>query len=67
MNTPVAVPPSATQFVRGVGVVAQQVPRAVIVPSPSEVMFPPNVAPVVLMEAEVGVVTVGATGGVNRM
>ena len=60
VNTPVAVPPSATQFVRGLAVVPQHVPRAVMASPPSDVMFAPSVAVVFVMDVAVGEVSVGA-------
>ena len=59
-----SVPPSAEQLVCVVCwvEVPQQVPRAVMLAPPSEVMLAPRVAPVDVIDAEVGVVTVGAVG-----
>ena len=66
VNTPVVVPPSATQFVVGAGVVPQHVPRAVIEAGiPSDVTFAPKVAVVVPIEVTVGVVTIGKLKVVN--
>ena len=59
VNTPVVVPPSATQFVTGFASVPQQVPLEVMAVPPSDVTFAPSVAPVVLIAETVGVVTVG--------
>ena len=60
VKVPVVVPVAATQLVVGLAVVPQHVPRAVIVAGlPRDVTLAPRVAPVVVMEAEVGVVTVG--------
>ena len=60
MNVPVVVPVAAEQFVVGLAVVPQQVPRAEIeAGTPKEVTVAPRVAPVVVMEETVGVVTVG--------
>ena len=62
MNVPVVVPLAAVQFVVGFVVVPQQVPRADIDAGyPREVTLAPRVAPVVVIEVSVGVVTVGAT------
>ena len=55
------VPPSATQLVVGAAVVAQHVPRAVNVAPPFDVTFAPRVAVVLVISADVGDVTVGAT------
>ena len=65
VNMPVAVPPSATQLVVGAGEVPQQVPRAVRVAPPLEVMFAPRVAVVLPIEVAVGEVTVGATAAIT--
>ena len=60
VNTPVAVPPSAWQFIMEVDNVPQQVPRFVRGGgTPELVTFAPKVAPVVVMEETVGLVTVG--------
>jgi hypothetical protein len=47
----------------GLAVVAQQVPLAVIVPPPSAVTFPPEVAVVNVIAVAAVVVTVGSTIG----
>lgn len=60
VNTPVAVPPSAAQLSVGAAVVPQQVPRAVMLAPPLEVMLAPKVAPEPVIEVAVGEVTVGA-------
>jgi hypothetical protein len=53
-------PPSAIQFVVGLTVVPQQVPRAEMMAGlPKEVTFAPSVAPVVVIEVTVGEETVG--------
>ena len=59
VKTPVAVLPSGLQLVTGVAVVAQQVPRAVRVAPPSEVILAPRVAPLEVIEVAVGEVMVG--------
>ena len=57
---PVVKPEAAVQFVVGFTVVPQQVPRAEIEAGiPREVTLAPRVAPVVVIEAAVGEVTVG--------
>lgn len=67
MKTPVVAPPSARQFVAGAGEVPQQVPRAeILAGTPREVTVAPKVAPVVVIDATVGAVTVGmALGGLS--
>ena len=47
----------------GDGVVAQQTPRAVIVPSPSSVMFPPETAVVEVIEETAAVERVAIITG----
>ena len=60
VNAPVVVPPWATQFVTGAGVVPQQVPRAEMeAGTPRDVTLAPRVALVDMTEVTVGVVTVG--------
>jgi len=60
LNTPVVVPPSPTQLVDGLGLVPQQVPRTDIAAGiPRDVTLAPRIAPVCVIETEVGVVTVG--------
>jgi len=66
VKTPVAVPPSATQFAVGDGVVSQQVPRAVRAEPPSEVTSPPMVAVEVPRRVTVGEATVGVFPVVNE-
>ncbi len=60
VKMPVVKPEAAVQFVVGFTVVPQQVPRAEIEAGiPREVTLAPRVAPVVVIEAAVGEVTVG--------
>ncbi len=64
---PVVVSPSAKQLVVGTAVVAQQVPRAVRVAPPSEVILAPRVAPEIVIAVTVGEVRVGATARVVKV
>lgn len=60
---PAVVPLSARQFVVGDADVPQHVPRAEMTEgTPREVTFAPRVAPVVVVDVAVGVVTVGTAG-----
>ena len=61
VNAPVPVPSTVlvANAIVGLAVVLQQIPLAVMVTPPSEVMFPPLVAVVVVMPLIVFVVTVG--------
>ena len=61
VNAPVPVPSTVlvANAIVGLAVVLQQIPLAVMVAPPSEVMFPPLVAVVVVMPLIVFVVTVG--------
>ena len=61
VNVPVPVPSTVlvVNAIVGLALVLQQIPLAVMVAPPSEVMFPPDVAVVVVMLLIVFVVTVG--------
>ena len=59
VNTPPAVLPEAVALPRGDGDVPHVTPSAVSVP-PFEVTFPPRVAVVAVIDADVGVVTTGS-------
>jgi hypothetical protein len=61
VNTPVPVPSIVlvVNAIVGLAVVLQQIPLAVMVAPPSEVMFPPDVAVVLVMLLITFVVTVG--------
>ena len=63
VNTPVVVPPSATQFVVGAGEVPQQVPRAIIEPPRlADVTVAPSVAVVLPILVTVGADIDGVKG-----
>ena len=59
VNTPPLVLPETVTLPRGDGEFPHVIPSAVIVELPIEVMFPPRVADVLAIDADVGVVTVG--------
>ena len=63
VNVPVPIPSTVlvVNAVVGLALVLQQIPLAVIVPPPSEVMFPPLVAVVVNIPLVAVVLTVGVT------
>ena len=57
-----AVPPSANRFPVGLAAVPHTVPRELSAAPPLSVTVAPNVALLAVIEADVGVVTVGTTG-----
>ena len=61
VNDPLPVPSTVlvVNAIVGLAVVLQQIPLAVMVAPPSEVMFPPDVAVVVVMLETTVVVSVG--------
>ena len=69
VNVPVPVPSTVlvVNVIVGLTVVLQQIPLAVMVAPPSEVMFPPDVAVVLVMLLIVFVVTVGILANVVKI
>jgi hypothetical protein len=67
VKTPVLVLLETVALPLGFAEVPQVIPSAVSVPPPFEVMLPPSVAEFVVIDADVGVVTVGAVTGVYVM
>ena len=65
MYAPTAVPLAATQLAVGADVVPQQIPRAIIAETPTELNVAPSVAVVVVIAEETGVTTVGVVKVVN--
>ena len=65
VKTPVLVLPETVALPRGEAEVPHVIPSAVIVELPAEVTLPPRVAVLVLIDADVGVVTVGGVPLVN--
>jgi len=67
VNMPPLVLPETVALPRGDGEFPHVIPSAVKVELPIEVMFPPSVADVLVIDADVGVVTVGVPMEVKDM
>jgi hypothetical protein len=68
VKVPVPVPfDDLSLLIVGAGVVAQQIPRSVMVPPPSLVMFPPDDAVVEVIDATAVVVKDGITALVVKV